>query len=197
MALRRTFTQDEVKLPSRHSSSQETSMAKKDKEESRISDVLDLPSSHIERPKPTPQGTYVSQIVGQFREDKSAKKGTRFHEYTAKLIKPAANGEGEPLDVDMEALEESLTKANGDLGKLSDRTVRIPFYITPDAMYRYKEFLTHLGIPEEEDGDELSTRERAGQAPGKFLLVHIKHVPSPDGQSTYANVDKTAPYEEE
>ena len=162
-----------------------------------ITDILDMPSSEIERPKPPPQGTYVSQVIGQFREDKSTKKGTRYHEYTLKLVKPAVNGNDEPLDVDMEELEKCLTKANGEVSELGKRTLRHTLYITPDAMWRYKEFLDHLGIPEEEDGEDLSTLQRAGMAPGRFVLVHIKHVPSQDGLSTFANIDKTAPYSDE
>jgi hypothetical protein len=186
---------DEVKLPSRTPLKQETRMAKKSRDT--ITDILDMPSSSIERPKPIPQGTYVSQVIGQFREDKSTKKGTRYHEYTLKLVKPATNGEGEPLDVDMDALEQSLTKASGEVQELSDRTLRHTIYITPDAMWRYKDFLDHLGIPQEEDGEELSTLQRAGMAPGRFVLVHIKHTPSQDGMSTFANIDKTAPYDQE
>jgi hypothetical protein len=170
-------------------------MAKKSRDT--ITDILDMPSSSIERPKPPPQGTYVGQVVGQFREDKSTKKATRYHEYTLKLIKPATNGEDEALDVDMDALEAFLTSASGEVKELSSRTLRHTLYITPDAMWRYKEFLDHLGIPEEEDGEELSTLQRAGMAPGRFVLVHIKHTPSTDGMSTYANIDKTAPYEQD
>jgi hypothetical protein len=186
---------DEVKLPSRTPLKQETIMAKKSRDT--ITDILDMPSSSIERPKPIPQGTYVAQVIGQFREDKSTKKGTRYHEYTLKLIKPATNGEGEPLDVDMDALEQSLTKASGEVANLSDRTLRHTIYVTSDSLFRYKDFLDHLGIPLEEDGEDLSTMQRAGMAPGRFVLIHIKHTPSQDGESTYANIDKTAPYDEE
>jgi hypothetical protein len=170
-------------------------MAKKVRDN--ITDILDMPSSSIERPKPIPQGTYVAQVVGQFREDKSTKKGTRYHEYTLQLIKPATNGEDEPLDVDMEALEQSLAKPSGELTELSKRTLRHTIYITPDALWRYKDFLDHLGIPDEEDNEELSTLQRAGMAPGRFVLVHVKHTSSPDGTSIYANIDKTAPYDDE
>lgn len=169
-------------------------MAKKTRDN--ITDILDMPSSEIERPKPVPQGTYVSQVVGQFREDKSTKKQTRYHEYTLQLVKPATNGEDEPLDVDMDELERSLTKGSGEVAELSKRTLRHTLYITPDALWRYDLFLDHLGIPKEEDGEELSTRQRAGMAPGRFVLIHIKHTPSQDGQSVFANIDNTAPYEE-
>jgi len=172
-------------------------MAKKHHGEDNITDILDMPSSSIERPKPIPQGTYVSQVMGQFREDKSTKKQTRYHEYTLKLVKPATNGQDEPLDVDMEDLARALTKASGEIAELSARTLRHTLYITPDALWRYKEFLDHLGIPQEEDGEELTTLQRAGMAPGRFVLVHIKHAPSQDGLSVFANIDKTAPYEEE
>ena len=162
-----------------------------------ITDILDMPSSEIERPKPPPQGTYVAQVIGQFREDKSTKKGTRYHEYTVGLVKPAVNGEDEPLDVDMDALEACLTKPSGEVTQLSSKTIRHTIYITPDSLWRYKMFLDHLGIPQEEDGEELTTMQRAGMAPGRFLLVHLKHVSSDDGTSTFANIDKTAPYNDE
>lgn len=161
-------------------------------------DILDAPSSEIQRPKQPPQGTYVAQIKGQYKEDKSAKKGTRYHEHIGQLVKVAVDKDGDPLDVDMEALQESLTKANGDVTALNEKSVRLTYYITPDALFMYKNFLTHLGIPTEDDeGNELSTRERADMATGRFLLIHIKHQPTADGEGVYVQVDKTAPYSEE
>lgn len=151
--------------------------------------VLDTPSNEVSRPRPLPQGTFVWQIKGLPRIDKSTRKGTEFSEYTCQAMEACE-------DVDTEELTASLTKASGEVIPLKDRSNKITFYHTEDALWRLKKFLNDLQIPEEDDeGNVRSIRQRMQDVPGKIFYGHIKHSPSEDGESMFANIDKTAPYE--
>lgn len=150
-----------------------------------FADILDTPSEDVSRPKPTPAGTYLTMVKGLYREDKSPKKGTEFSEYTLQLLKAMD-------DVDEEALEEFLTRSNGEVSKLQDRSLTLQCYHTPDALWRLKKFLTDLGIPEREGTTKLSLRDRMQMVPGRQVLVHVKHSPSQDGEAMFAQIDRTA-----
>lgn len=135
--------------------------------------LLDKPSSEIERPKPLPVGTYVAVVQGMPRYDKSSKKQTDFVEFTLKL---QAAGE----DVDAEEL--------AAVGGIADKTMKDTYYITEQALWRLKEFLTNCGL--ETDGDA-SLRELIEETPGKQVGISIRHEASQDGQSIFARIGKT------
>ena len=137
--------------------------------------LLDKPASDIERPKPLPQGSYHCIVKGLPRFDKSSKKFTEFVEFT---LQPTAAGE----DVD----EEDLAA----MGGIANKTIRATYYITEDALWRLKDFLSHCGI--EEDG---SLRNTIDQTPNCEVIAFIKHRASEDGQSVFAELAKTAPAE--
>ena len=88
--------------------------------------ILDRAPSEIEKPKPLPQGSYITQIVGQPRFDKSTKKQTEYVEFTHKLL--AAQE-----DVDEDELK--------DLGGVKDKVMKNTFYLTEGAAWRLKEVL--------------------------------------------------------
>ena len=137
--------------------------------------LLDKPASDVERPKPLPQGSYHCVVKGLPRFDKSSKKFTEFVEFT---LQPTAAGE----DVD----EEDLAA----MGGIANKTIRATYYITEDALWRLKDFLSHCGI--EEDG---SLRNMIDQTPNCEVIAFIKHRASEDGQSVFAELAKTAPVE--
>ena len=140
-----------------------------------FSDLLDRPSSDVERPKPVPQGTYHFAINGLYKLDKTTKKQTEYVEFNVNYL--AAMD-----DVDEEALKES--------GGFSGKSTRLTFYITEDALWRLKKFLTNdLGI---EEGDK-SLRQMLDETPGQQFLGTVKHSASEDGTTTYANISTTAP----
>lgn len=159
-------------------------MAKDKSTKPNFESILDMPASEVSRPKPMPQGTYLGMTKGLPRYDKSTKKGTAFSEYTAQYLEAQS-------DVDPEALEEALTQANGDIVPLRERSQRITFYHTPGALWRLVKFLKDLGL-EDEDG-KTSIGELEQQSPGRQFYFHIKHTPSDDGETMFANIDKTAP----
>lgn len=142
--------------------------------------ILDQPASSSERPPLIPVGSYVCAIKGLPRRDKSSKKGTEFIEYT---IQPVSAVDG---TVDSDELQA--------LGHLSSITFpKLTFYFTEKSAYRHKEFLRDdLGMEFEDDDSHWSL---AQQAPGNQFIAQIKHRPSDDGKSMFADIAGTAPVE--
>ena len=84
-------------------------------------------------------------------------------------------------DVDMEA----LSLAGGAQGK----TLRQTFFLTEDALYRLKDFLTEsCGI--EANGRTLG--EMIPDVVNRQFLATVKHRPSQDGTQVYAEISGTA-----
>jgi hypothetical protein len=150
-----------------------------------ISDILDKPSTQIDKPKPLPVGTYQWLIIGMPRKDKSKEKQTDFYEFTCKPLSAFD-------DVDEEALAEWATKSDGTMRELKDYTTKLTFYVTPDSLYRLQEFLDHCGVADEEK----TTRQCIDDTPNCQFVGSIIHKASPDGTTVYANIGKTAPVEE-
>lgn len=135
--------------------------------------ILDRAPSEIEKPKPLPQGSYITQIVGQPRFDKSTKKQTEFVEFTHKLLSAGD-------DVDADELKA--------IGGIKDKTMKNTFYLTEASVWRLKEFLEHCGIDM-----EAAESLRAGieETPGVQVGLFIGHEASQDGTSIFARVGKT------
>jgi hypothetical protein len=139
--------------------------------------ILDRAPSEIEKPKPLPQGSYITLLVGQPRFDKSTKKQTEYAEFTHKIL---SSGE----DVDDDDLKSYL--AGGK--KLTDVLMKNTYYLTEGATWRLKDFLGHCGI----DVDALdSLREGVEETPGKQVGIFINHEASQDGTSVFARIGKT------
>jgi hypothetical protein len=148
--------------------------------------ILDKPSTDVERPKPLPTGTYQCVVDGQPRMDKSSKKGTEFVEFS---LKPMAALD----DVNEDDLNASLTSGDGSVKPLSDKRIRATYYLTEDALWRLKKFLvSDLQI---EEGKK-KIRQMVGEAQNRQVLATIKHVPSDDGTSIFAQLGITAPVAE-
>lgn len=143
-----------------------------------FSDILDRAPTEIDKPKPIPQGTYSTILIGVPRHDKSAKKQTPFIEFTHKIL---AAGD----DVDTEELSDAL---NGRA--LQDVTIKNTFYLTEGSAWRLKQFLADCGF--DIDSAEMSLREMTEQTAGRAVDIFVKHEPSQDGQSVFARIDSTA-----
>jgi len=148
-----------------------------------LNDILNRAPTEIERPKPLPQGNYVTVIVGMPRYDKSSKRQTDLVEFQHKF---ASYDE----EVDAEALAEALTnKTTGEIKSLSDVVMKNTFYITEGAAWRLKLFLKDCGFNVE--SDEMSMREMIEQTTGRSVGVVIKHSPTQDGQGVFAQIGGT------
>ena len=146
-----------------------------------LASILDRPYGDAERPKPLPVGTYRTIVTGAPRFDKSAKKGTPFVEFTLKFISAEE-------DVDQDDLETALTKKSGDTVPLQNKTTKVTYYETEDAIWRLDEFIRHCGV----DAEGMSRRQAVAECQNCEVLVSLKHTPSEDGEQMYANVSKTA-----
>lgn len=92
--------------------------------------ALDTVLDEVSKPKPMPEGLYDITVISKLM-DKTTKKGTEYLEVTCSI--DAARD-----DVDPAALEK--------VGKWQGRQMRATFYLTPDAMFRVKDFLKALGV---------------------------------------------------
>lgn len=158
--------------------------------------ILDQAPSSISRPKPLPVGSYTTICKGYPRQDKSSKKGTEFVEFTLGIV---SAGE----DVDEEDLALALKKPGEDEGSfaLSEKSFRHTFYLTDASIYRLVDFLVHLGFEIEPDGnggykgvgddEDKTLRQMISETPNRQVGVNIKHQPSEDGSTVYANVAST------
>jgi len=142
--------------------------------------VLDMSPDEIERPKPLPPGDYIATINSYVR-DKSSQSETPFIEFLTTPVEALES-------VDEDWLKEAMTRIDGSMKKLSDFTIRIRFYDTPDAAYRLKEFL--LDDVQLEQGDK-SIGQLVEDAINAQVTVSVKHA-SRDGR-VFVNVTGTAP----
>ena len=151
--------------------------------------ILDRAPSEIEKPKPLPQGSYITSIVGQPRHDKSSQKQTPLVEFQHKIISAGD-------DVDADELEAYLTMPDKTKKKLSDIILKNVYYTTDNAAWRLKDFLKHCGLnmgDEEtgEAGDYDSLRQAVEDTPGKQVGIYVKHTPFQDGTGVRAEVGRT------
>ena len=155
-------------------------------------DVYNVPVTELDRPKPAPGGTYLGEIVGLPEELASPQRGTKFAQYTIRLIEPARNDRGHNKDVDQEALDNWLTRSNGEKVLLSDRTLRLRMWRTRDAAHRHVEFLKKLGIMEYNEDETVRTLpDMIAESPGRQALFHVRHSPSQnDPEIVYAEIDR-------
>ena len=155
-------------------------------------DVYNIPVSQLGRPKPCPPGTYRGEVVGLPEEVTMGQRGTPAARYTIRLLEPATNDRGQYKDVDAEALEKWLTRADGEKASIMDRTLRLLMWRTKDSGYRHVDFLKKLGIPEEnEDGSDRVLPDMIAESPGQQALFHVKHSPSQnDPEIVYAEIDR-------
>lgn len=147
-----------------------------------MSSILDMPTSFLSFPK-LPVGNYVGVVTGMPNYGTSSKKGTHFVEFTIKLFEAMD-------DVDPDALEE--------FGSIADKQLPLTFYYAnadgtalEGGVRRLTAFLDNCGI---EDNETL--RQRIEEASGKTIIVEIKHTPSQDGTTVFAQIDGTAKYGE-
>ena len=160
-----------------------------DEDRPTFDDVYNIPVTQLQRQKPIPTGTYLGMIKGLPEEMTSPKRGTRYAQYTVQLLEPAQNDRGQNRDVDATELEEALTRPSGEKIALSDRTLRLPMWRTQDAGHRHVEFLKKLGIEEyNEDGSERVLPDMIAECPGRTAFFQVKHNPSADGESVYAEI---------
>lgn len=136
-------------------------------------DILNKPASEIKAPQAYPVGTYHCLVDGPPAPGKSSQKQTDFLQFKFKILSPMQ-------DVDAAQVAEQQV-----VGKI----ISSDYYVTEAAAWRLKELLIdHLDI---EEGSK-SLRELVSEAPGKQVLVKLRHELSQDGKRVYHRVESTA-----
>jgi hypothetical protein len=148
----------------------------------KFASILDRPSNEIERPASLPAGTYLAIVKGLPRYDKSSKKQTDFIEFTLGI--QAAQD-----DVDEKELSNFLTKKDGSTRSLTDITMKNTYYLTEEAAWRLNKFFEDLGY--DVSGDT-TLREMAEDSANSEVYISVKHRPSQDGKSIFAEIAGTA-----
>jgi hypothetical protein len=139
--------------------------------------LLDKPADEIEAPKPIPTGFYRVMNT-KFEMGESAKKKTPYVQFEVSLISAEA-------EVD----EDELEAAGGTEGK----TLRQTFYLTPDSMFRVKEFAQNiLGV----ETKGLSLGEVIQSSLQIPYIASVNHTPSPDGSRIYTEIGTMAKIED-
>ena len=141
-----------------------------------FTDVLSKRVDEIEKPKPKPVGTYLGTISGLPKQ---------------RTVLPKDGGEGMPVlgfniklmaaqpDVDPDSLSEAP-----DISEWAGFQYDM-FLHTEGGVYALKQFLLNtLGI----DGDNKSLGEMVAEAPGKQLLVKLKHEPFVNSRTNEAEI---------
>ncbi len=139
-----------------------------------FADALNRKADDVEKPKPLPVGTYLCTIAGPPEMKEIGQNNTPAAIFAVKVVAPQG-------DVDMEALNA--------MGGAAGKSLRQTFFLTEDALYRLKDFLTEAcGI--EANGRTLG--EMIPDAVNRQFLATVKHRPSPDGTQIYAEIGTTA-----
>jgi hypothetical protein len=147
--------------------------------------LLERPMDSFTKPKPLPEGSYIFG-VSDYKLEKATtgsdgKTKSAYIEFT--LIPKQPNA-----DVDADALSEML-----DGNDITTKQVKKKFYITPDAMYRLTEFMSHCGL----DVTGKPTSELLPATKGCEVLGNLKHnISQRDPSMTYVELAQTAPVEQ-
>jgi len=135
-------------------------------------EIMRRPASEFKPPEAYPVGTYHCLVDGPHETGKSSQKGTDFVRFKLKILKP------------YKGVDEAAAAEQQIVGK----TIQVEYYVTDLATYRLTDFLNDLGI----DTEGKPFDQALAEAPGKQLLVTLKHEPSPDGKRTFHRVASTA-----
>jgi hypothetical protein len=141
-------------------------------------EILSRPASENKPPEALPVGTYHCLVDGPPNRGKSSQKQTDFLQFKFKILSAMQ-------DVDAKAAAEQQV-----VGKF----ITNDYYITDGATYRCQDMLVDdLGIElSDGSGGEKSLSQLVAEAPGKQVLVKIKHDLSQDGKRKFHRVDSTA-----
>ncbi len=148
-------------------------------DEVNLSELLQVQVESVERPPTFPVGPY-NAIVMSHELGKSSQKGTPFCRFFIKLLNPH------------EGVDEDLFDEAGGMEKLLTRKeMRLDFYLTPDAMYRLREFLEDtcqlscsgrnfdVVIPEANNTEiTIEIGHQAGQKEGEVFMQIVDHAPA-------------------
>jgi len=142
-------------------------------------DILRRPGKENKPPQPLPAGTYHCLVDGPPSHEESSQKKTPCRVYKFKILKAME---------DVNSQQAAEAQVAGKI--IGGQYAGAAFYITEEQAWRYNEFLeNHLGI--DNPGQEKSIEEMEREAPGKQLLVKLKHDISQDGKRVFHKIEST------
>lgn len=138
-----------------------------------FSNLLSVKADDIKRPPIKPAGTYHAMILG-YEMGRSSQKKTPYVRFGFGGLQPGA-------DID----PASCVDSDGAPIDFSKWKPNIDFFLTPDSVYRLKEFLESLGIPSA--GREL--REMIPESRNLPVLLTVSVKPNEDGTGFFNRVE--------
>lgn len=140
-----------------------------------FSEILSKPVESVEKPKPKPVGTYIGSVVGMpvDRTVKVQGEERGILEFKLKLSSPY-----EGVDADQLA-------ASGDVSAWPPFQYTI-WYDTPEGEFQLRNFVENTLSIDAAGGKTFG--ELIAQAPGKQLLVTLKHRPYQDKNTGEAEI---------
>lgn len=134
--------------------------------------LLDTNLDEVEKPKPLPEGSYLTRVVS-YEETISSKKKTPGLKFTFEIIEP------------MDDVDESEIEAVGGVVGKNQRTT---YWLTEGSMFMLKEFLEeHVGVDIE--GQKLSDAIQA--AVNEVVVINVSHRMTDDDR-IFAEIKSTA-----
>lgn len=145
-----------------------------------FAEILGKKAADIEKPVPKPVGSYLASIQGMPKQKKVNVQGEE------RLIVSFNCKAGSPMeDVDLDDLN------NPKVGEIStwpsfNKDIWID---TPEGEYQLEQFLTNvLGVEPGEGKNSKSLGEMCAEAPGRQLIITLKHRPYTDKNTNEAEI---------
>jgi hypothetical protein len=145
-----------------------------------FTEILGKKAADVEKPVPKPVGSYLSSIQGMPKQKKVNVQGEE------RLIVSFSCKASSPMeDVDLDDLN------NPKVGEIStwpsfNKDIWID---TPEGEYQLEQFLTNvLGVEPGEGKNSKSLGEMCAEAPGRQLIITLKHRPYTDRNTNEAEI---------
>lgn len=150
--------------------------------------LLSKPVSSIIKPVRLPIGAYLGTTT-KYEFDKAR------NEKASPLVRFTAVPTEALPDVDQEQLAASLKDGNGNPVAITERSQRLEFWLTPDALHRLKTFAgEHCGVP---DVDNMNVGEMIQSVIGQPFMFILGQSPNKKNpEEPYINIDSTGPVPE-
>lgn len=139
-----------------------------------LNDLKNVRVGEVEKPKPLPEGFYLARISGAFTTRK-AKSGNMALVFPFTLVEPHA-------EVDPEALEVAG-------GVKPDTTRKLEFWTSPDALYRFTDFVSAVSGGASTDMNIIEAANWLSEEKAQFI-IQVKHDQDEnDHEKVYARFD--------
>lgn len=137
-------------------------------------DILDQPVTQVDRPKPTPVGTYLFLVDGQPKMSQIGQNKTDVIDFNLKILQVMGDSPS-PAEVE-------------EFGGVAGKPVRARFFITEPAKWRLDKFLYEdLGI-----AFGMPRKQAIAEALGKQVIGQIIHRPNESGDQMFAELRETS-----